>query len=244
MNRARRKGSPETARREVAPRGVARTRRGPVAALFSGGLDSAVLVAELASRHPRVVPLFLRAGLVWEAQELRAARRFLAALARPAVAPLVVLRLPAGDLYGKHWSLGEDPAPGRESRDDAVFLPGRNLLLLSKAAAWCRIHGVDTIAIGTLRGNPFPDATPAFFRALARAASLGLDRKIRILVPFARLSKEDVIRRGRDLPLHLTISCLRPTPRGSCGRCNKCAERDRALARVPRASPRPCRGSR
>ena len=52
------------------------------------------------------------------------------------------------------------------------------------------------IALGPLAGNPFPDATPEFFAAMARALSLGLDHPIEIATPFAHMHKEDVIRLG------------------------------------------------
>jgi 7-cyano-7-deazaguanine synthase len=31
--------------------------------------------------------------------------------------------------------------------------------------------------------------------------------------------------RGKELPLHLTFSCINPTQGVHCGTCNKCAER-------------------
>ncbi len=59
---------------------------------------------------------------------------------------------------------------------------------------------------------PFPDATPEFFGAMARAMSLGLGRALAIATPLVHLHKEDVIRLGRELgvPLELTMSCMNP----------------------------------
>jgi 7-cyano-7-deazaguanine synthase len=79
------------------------------------------------------------------------------------------------------------------------------------------------MAVGSLAGNPFPDATPRFFRAFARLSG------IRVIAPFRQLTKEQVIRRYRHLPLHLSFSCLAPVRGRHCGRCNKCAERRRAF---------------
>ena len=47
---------------------------------------------------------------------------------------------------------------------------------------------------------------------------------------FRHLEKAEVIRRGRDLPLALTLSCARPRGLHHCGRCTKCAERQHAFA--------------
>jgi len=51
-----------------------------------------------------------------------------------------------------------------------------------------------------------------------------------IRAPFRRLEKAAVIRRSRDLPLGLTLSCARPRGLRHCGRCTKCAERQHAFA--------------
>ena len=64
--------------------------------------------------------------------------------------------------------------PGADTADDAVFLPGRNVLLVSLAAVWCSTHGVSQIALGSLGGNPFPDATPEFFSNFAGVLSNAL----------------------------------------------------------------------
>jgi 7-cyano-7-deazaguanine synthase len=51
------------------------------------------------------------------------------------------------------------------------------------------------------------------------------------------LTKTDIIRRGRHLPLGLTFSCIAPVSRRHCGRCNKCAERRRAFVAAGIADP-------
>src|SRR5438552_12000739 len=84
----------------------------PLAALVSGGLDSAVLLAEAARLHPAVHPLYVRFGLAWEEAELSHLGRFLSAVACAALRPLVVLDMPVADLYGAHWSITGQGVPG------------------------------------------------------------------------------------------------------------------------------------
>src|SRR5262249_12845777 len=98
----------------------------PLAVLVSGGLDSAILLAEPPPDGPAVPPLYVRFGLYWEEIELAHLRRFLDALAAPALRPLTVLDMPVRDLYGDHWSITGRGVPGAATPDDAVFLPGRN----------------------------------------------------------------------------------------------------------------------
>ena len=205
--------------------------QGPVAVLCSGGLDSCVLLIDLARRTGRAVPLFVRAGHPWEDAERAALGRFLDAVAEPGAAPPRDLALPMGDVYGAHWSMSGQGAPGWGAPDEAVELRGRNLVLLSKALVAAAIEGWPTVAMGSLAGNPFPDATPHFFAAIAAVGSEALRSSLAVVAPYREFSKSDVIRRGADLPLELTLSCLRPTPDGRhCGDCNKCRERVEAFA--------------
>ena len=202
-----------------------------VCVLVSGGLDSCVMLAALARRYRKVYPMFIRHGLVWEHAELAHLRRFLRAVKTPCVQSLTFLDLPVRDLYGAHWSTTGRRVPHATTPDEAVYLPGRNLLLLSKAAVFCALHQIDTIAIGSLGHNPFPDATSKFFCDFAGAAGEALDFHVRIVAPFRALTKEQVVRRGRrlGLSLHLSFSCIAPRRGRHCGRCNKCAERRRAF---------------
>jgi 7-cyano-7-deazaguanine synthase len=199
------------------------------AVLLSGGIDSAVLAADLLREGRTVHPLFVRCGHRWEATELHRLRRFLDAIRSPRLLPLVVLESPVDDLLVDHWSVSGSGVPDGDSPDEAVFLPARNVLLLGKAMLWCHLHGVGELALGILGGNPFPDASPSFFDAFAGAVNLGLGGSVRILRPFAELGKAGVLRRGRGLPLELTFSCLQPADGLHCGDCNKCTERRRAF---------------
>ncbi len=197
-----------------------------VAVLCSGGVDSSVLAATYARQGATVYPIYIRCGLRWEADEARAVQEFCAACQLEGLHAPVLLDMPAGDLYGSHWSVDDSrPAPAQGTTASAVYLPGRNLLLLAKAAVWCTFHDVHTLATAPLSGNPFADATPAFYRAVEHCVREGLRWSLYVVTPFLGMSKADVIRLGKDLPLHLTLSCLTPTDGLHCGCCNKCEER-------------------
>ena len=199
-----------------------------VAVLASGGLDSSVLLAGLA-RTAEVYPIYIQWGFPWEATERTSLERFLSALKSPNTRSPVLISVPIKPIYGDHWSLNGAEVPGKDEPDSAVFLPGRNILLIGLAAVWCSTHGVSRIAIGSLGGNPFPDATPEFFERFADTLSTGLSHKVIVEAPFRGLHKSDIIRQFRELPLHLTITCMAPAAGQHCGRCNKCAERRNAF---------------
>jgi 7-cyano-7-deazaguanine synthase len=195
--------------------------------LVSGGLDSVVLAASEA-QHDVVQPVYVRSGLAWEPIEKAFLDRFLAEYRPPhPFLPLVHLELPIGDVYPQtHWAIRGAP-PAADTPDEDVYLVGRNITLLSKAGIYCAVAGLDRIAMGQLRGNPFPDATPAFFSAMARALSLGLDHPLEVTFPFLSKNKADVIRLGAalDVPFELTLSCMNPKDSRHCGACSKCRER-------------------
>ena len=207
-----------------------------VAVLFSSGLDSAVL-ASAEARASIVHPIYISCGLAWEEEELRAADRLLAAPAYRGVQPIARLAFTVSDLYPPHhWALRGVP-PAFDTPDEDVYLTGRNVILLSKAAIHCVQRGIARVAIGTLAGNPFPDATTDFFNAMAKAVSLGLAHDIAIEAPFMHMHKGDVIRLGQQLgvPLEQTLSCMNPSDGMHCGECSKCRERHDAFreAAVP-----------
>lgn len=198
--------------------------------LASGGVESAALLAWALERYRFITPLYVRAGFRWEKPELRALRKLVARLDGPGLAAPVVLDAPVRDVYGRHWGLTGRAVPDAKSPDSAVYLPGRNLFLVSKASVYASLHELDVVVLGPLKDNPFPDATPEFFEALGRAIRMGLDTPLRIETPFRDLHKADLIAGHRHLPWSLTFSCMRPVGDRHCGRCNKCAERRRAFA--------------
>ena len=214
-----------------------------IAVLCSGGLDSAVLVAEAAAAPDAAVqPIYISVGFAWEAEEQAMLRRLLSVPAfQQRVLPAVHLRFDMTDVYpSMHWAIRGEP-PAFDTPDEDVYIYGRNVILLSKAAVYMARNKIGRVLVGPLAGNPFPDATPEFFDAIAGALSLGLAAPIAIAAPFASLEKSDVIRRGLDLgvPLELTLSCMQPRDGLHCGRCSKCRERRDAFhdAGIPDPTP-------
>ena len=199
------------------------------AVLASGGLDSAVLTAEYLGEGRVVQPIYVRFGLAWEETEETHLRRFLDTLQSSGLRLLVTLTLPVADTYGAHWSLSADDVPDADTPDEAVYLPGRNLLLLAKSSIWCALHGYPTIALGTLKGNPFADSSREFFGDVESLVQTAVDHRLEIGTPFSELDKAHVLELGRHLQLQHTFSCINPTAGVHCGRCNKCAERRRAF---------------
>jgi len=214
------------------------------AVLLSGGLDSAVLLYEEAARGD-VQPVYVSVGLAWERAERQMVARLLASPALAGrVRPLVSLGVDMRDVYAAtHWAVRGAP-PSYHTPDEDVYLPGRNIVLLGKAGVYCAAAKLDRVVLGTLAHNPFPDATPEFREAMARALSLGLAHDLQIDAPYADTSKAEVVRRGAALavPFELTLSCMNPIEGDSsepvhCGLCSKCRERHDAFLEAGLADP-------
>ncbi len=210
-----------------------------LAVLTSGGLDSAILLAESVARKIVTHPLYVCAGHPWESQELAELRRLVANLDSPHCRAPVVLQMPVTDLYGNHWSLSGQSVPDENSADEAVFLPGRNVLLLAKGMLWCHLNGVPALAQGVLRGNPFPDATDCFYQDFEKVVNRAVGGSVRILRPYARLKKVEIMSRAGPIPQRWSFSCIRPVAGKHCGHCNKCAERRKAFRDAGLTDPTP-----
>src|SRR5207249_1956916 len=148
--------------------------------------------------------------------DTEAARTFLRDIRTPRLRPLVVLEMPMREVYGDHWST-TGRVPGFHATDASVYIPGRNVMLFAKAAVFCALRRLPVLFLGILSANPFPDGSPGFLRAMERALARGLAAPIRLRAPFRRLTKDRVIRRGRGLPLALTLSCSTPRRGRHCG---------------------------
>ena len=196
-----------------------------VAVLTSGGVESGALLSEALKRYERVYPLYVRKGLQWEAAELIHLRKLLASVRSDGLAGLTVLEVPVASIYGGHWSLGKRGTPSLRAPDAAVFLPGRNLLLLSLGGLFCSLRRIPVLWLGILKGNPFHDARSGFIRQMEELIEQAIGFRVRIAAPFRELTKGQVIARWGTLPWQKTFSCLKPSGGVHCGRCQKCAER-------------------
>ena len=205
--------------------------------LLSGGIDSCILLRCLLERGGRVLPIYVDSGLVWQEVELSCLLRFLASLCEEQIDPLVTLSIPLSDIYKEHWSVTGIDTPSAGSPDEAVYMPGRNAMLLVKAAVYCQSLGIEDLALGVLGTSPFADSKATFFCQFAQAISTALNANLRIHRPFAEATKQEVMKMGRDLPLEWTFSCLSPQQQLHCGQCNKCAERRLAFREVGLEDP-------
>ena len=202
--------------------------------MTGAGVESATLLELLSSRCKRVHPLFVSCGFGWENAELAHLHDLCAIFENTKVAPPTVLEIPLTETYGEHWSLSGSEIPSEDTPDEAVYLPGRNLILLSQAAVWASLRKIKYLALGSLSTNPFPDATEEFFSLFEKLAHSGLSTPIKVLRPMRTMHKEEVVKMASRKTMASSFSCIAPVLEQNCynhcGRSNKCHERIMAFS--------------
>ena len=179
---------------------------GAALTLFSGGQDSTVCLALALSRFERVETVGFDYGQR-HAVELQQRTRIREGLS--ALSPLWRERL-GEDRKLAIPTLGEisETALTREAEiafsSDGLpntFVPGRNILFLTFAAALAYRRKISTLVGGMCETDysGYPDCREATIQATQRALSLGLDRPIEILTPLMHLDKAATWRLAEEL---------------------------------------------
>lgn len=164
--------------------------------LFSGGQDSTVCLAWALQRYGRVETVGFDYGQR-HSVELTARQRVRAAIAAsfPAWADRLghdlLLPLPALGEISETALTRQTAIEVSSSGLPTTFVPGRNLLFLTYAAALAWRRGISTLVGGMCETDfsGYPDCRDATLKALATALSLGLDRTIHIETPLMFLDK-------------------------------------------------------
>lgn len=112
----------------------------------------------------------------------------------------------------------------------STYVPARNSVFLSLAAAAAEVHGSSAVVIGAnaLDYSGYVDCRPVFLRAMGRALRWGTVQGVRtggfqILAPLLRMTKAQIITLGIGLKVNLamTWSCYLGGAR-PCGSCDSC----------------------
>jgi 7-cyano-7-deazaguanine synthase len=215
--------------------------------LASGGLDSTVTAAIANQEGCELFFLTIAYGQR-HAVEVERARQVAAALG--AVNHLVMnldLRASGGSALTGPAPVPKDRAGTERSQGIPVtYVPGRNLIFLSIAAAHAEVVGASLIYFGAnvLDYSGYPDCRPEFIRAFEAAVKEGTKagtegNALQIKAPLLMMTKADIIRRGFELqvPFHLTHSCYDPIGEQACGRCDSCVIRREGFAQAGVVDP-------
>lgn len=121
-----------------------------------------------------------------------------------------------------------------------TYVPNRNMILLSLAAAFAESHGVTEVFYAAQAQDEYGywDCTKAFVGRINRVLSLNRRKPARIKAPFVGLSKAQVLHKGLALGVDYahTWSCYRGTAK-PCGTCPSCTERLNAFRLCGKRDP-------
>jgi 7-cyano-7-deazaguanine synthase len=215
--------------------------------LASGGLDSTVTAA-IAKREGCELFFLTMAYGQRHLVEVERARQVAAALgaAHHLVMNLDLRAIGGSALTGSAAVPKDRTGTERGQGIPITYVPGRNLIFLSIAAAHAEVVGASLIYFGAnvLDYSGYPDCRPEFIRAFEVAVKQGTKagtegNSIQVKTPLLMLTKAEIIRRGIDLhvPFQLTHSCYDPVGDLACGRCDSCAIRREGFAQAGVVDP-------
>ena len=119
------------------------------------------------------------------------------------------------------------PTTGVEEGVPVTYVPFRNGIFLSMAAAIAEKEGAELISIGVVQedSSGYPDCRESYIVAMQNAINLGTkdETNIRIDMPLVHLLKSQIVEKSLELnvPLSLTWSCYKNEDR-ACGVCDSC----------------------
>ena len=215
--------------------------------LASGGVDSTVTAAMAQQDGCELFFLTIDYG---QRHVIEVERSRMVAAAMGAAQHTVLsldLRALGGSALTSECEVPKDRTVAERSQDIPVtYVPGRNLIFLSLAAAYAEVVGASLIYFGAnvLDYSGYPDCRPEFIEAFEQAVLKGTKagaegNPLRIRAPLLAMTKADIIRAGVRLqaPLHLTHSCYDPVGTLACGRCDSCLIRREGFAKAGVVDP-------
>jgi 7-cyano-7-deazaguanine synthase len=194
--------------------------------LFSGGLDSTVLIYAMLDQGAKVHCLLFNYGQR-HAKELD----FAQATCIKLDVPYEVLELPH-QLFTRS-SLTGGTLKVDELKGGATVVPNRNMVMLSMAASFALSTGATAVSWAANGDDAaiYPDCRYEFYKAVNGALRICDDRRMEIHAPYIGRSKRQVVEIGRRLnvPFDETWSCYAGEDE-PCGVCGACEVRKAALA--------------
>lgn len=204
-----------------------------VVAVFSGGMDSTVLLYSLIAQGVDVRGAISMDYGQKHRKEIECARQI---CEQAGVEHKVVDLRGITELFGES-SLTNSAfeVPNGHYEEDSMkstVVPNRNMILISIATAWGIAKKADAIAYGAHSGDHavYPDCREEFAESLDNVIQLCDWHKIRLYRPLVSMSKAEIAKLGAETgaPLNLSWSCYKGGEH-HCGRCGTCVERREAF---------------
>ncbi len=133
-------------------------------------------------------------------------------------------------------------APDEETGLPNTFVPGRNLIFLTFAAAFAYQRKIAHLVTGVAQTDysGYPDCREDTMNSLQTAIQQGMESEIRIHTPLMHLSKKETVELARELgalpAMAMTHTCYNGE-RPPCGHCAACELRAKGFAEAGVVDP-------
>jgi len=225
-----------------------------VVVVYSGGLDSTVLLTKCKREFDEVLALNFSYGSKHNWNERRAARyvakKLGVSLYEYDIPVNVEERHPDNSLPRAVDFLKSDLLKSGGTIPESIYdkksmkstvVPFRNGIMLALAAGFAESRGFTSIAIANHAGDHtiYPDCRPKFIFNCAQSIYEGTDGRVMLYTPFTELTKGKIVALGLTLmaPLEDTWSCYKGET-VHCGKCGTCIERIAAFKENGLIDPR------
>lgn len=205
--------------------------------LLSGGIDSTAALYWTLRRYKRVQPVIFDYGQR-QRIEIKMARKTCQKLGlKPKIIKIDLRQVGGSALTDEKIKVPEFfKAKDIKKGLPATYVPFRNGIFISLAAALGETLGISDLVCGfnVIDSPNYPDTTVSFIQAIEKALNEGTgakfsQKKFRIIAPFIKMKKSEIIRLGLSLgaDYSYSVSCY-AGDEIPCGRCSACLIRKRA----------------
>lgn len=212
--------------------------------IISGGMDSTLASFMTKNEGYDIIAVHFNYGQRTEHKEIEAFRNVCTALG---VKNSYEIDMPFFKQIGASSLVDTNMAIPENGVDEGVpttYVPFRNGIFLSTAAAVAEKEGASALVIGVVEedSSGYPDCRESYITSMQESINLGTkeETKLEILRPLVHLSKAQIVQKSLELevPLALTWSCYQNNDK-ACGVCDSCRLRLNGFEKAGQVDPIP-----
>ncbi|MEY3091027.1 MAG: hypothetical protein RL113_1343 [Pseudomonadota bacterium] len=210
--------------------------------IISGGMDSALSATIAQHEGYEIIALHFNYGQRTQAKELECFRQIASSLD---ATETYEIDLPFFEQIGASALTDKSidvPTGGLEDGVPVTYVPFRNGIFLSIAAAIAEKHGAQALFIGVVEedSSGYPDCRESYISQMEKAINLGTKEEthLKIKMPLVKLKKSQIVQKALELhvPLQKTWSCYQSED-VACGVCDSCRLRLRGFEEAGSVDP-------
>ncbi|MFT7823359.1 MAG: 7-cyano-7-deazaguanine synthase QueC [Sulfurimonas sp.] len=210
--------------------------------IISGGMDSALAAKIAKDESYEIIALHFNYGQRTQTKELDSFRKIKESLG---VVESYEINLDFFEQIGASALTNKRidvPTGGIEEGVPVTYVPFRNGIFLSIAAAIAEKHAANALFIGVVEedSSGYPDCRESYIRQMQNAINLGTkeETNLEIKMPLVALSKAQIVAEAlkRNVPLEHTWSCYKNEEK-ACGVCDSCRLRLKGFEKAGAKDP-------